>query len=136
MEKLQNKALRIINFKPIRYPVNPLYNKCEILKFSDSIKLSNFLFVHDNIKHNLPSTLYDSITLVDSKHSQLSRNQRDNQVNIPTVGPKTSGSNSIKSKSVSIWNEFNRIFLAKQFIHLKRNSCKSILKEYFIKGYV
>ena len=35
MEKLQNKALRIINFKPlISYSVNLLYNKCEILKFT------------------------------------------------------------------------------------------------------
>ena len=33
--KLQNKALRIINFKPLRYSVNSLYNKCEILKFGD-----------------------------------------------------------------------------------------------------
>ena len=48
--KLQNKALRIINFKPLRYSVNSLYNKCEILKFGDSIKLSNFLYAHDNIK--------------------------------------------------------------------------------------
>ena len=48
MEKLQNKALRIINFKPLRYYVNPLYNKCEILKFGDSIKLQNLLYAHDN----------------------------------------------------------------------------------------
>ena len=78
MEKLQNKALRIINFRPLRYSVNPLYNQCEILKFGDSIKLSNFLFAHDNIKNNLPSTLCESITFIDSKHSQVSRNQKAN----------------------------------------------------------
>ena len=49
MEILQKKALRIINFKPLRYSVNSLYNKCEILKFGDSIKLSIFLYAHDNI---------------------------------------------------------------------------------------
>ena len=38
MEKLQNKALRIINFKPLRYYVNSLYNKCEILKFGDTLR--------------------------------------------------------------------------------------------------
>ena len=52
MEKLQNKALRIINFKPLRYSVNSLYNKCEILKFGDSIKLSIFLYARDNIIHS------------------------------------------------------------------------------------
>ena len=76
MEKLQNKALRIINFKPLRYSVNSLYNKCEILKFGDSIKLSNFLYAHDNIKGNLPTTLCAGITLLDSKHSQVTRNQK------------------------------------------------------------
>ena len=56
MEKLQNKALRIINFKPLRYSVNSLYNKYEILNFVDSIKLANFLYAHDNLKGNLPTT--------------------------------------------------------------------------------
>ena len=37
MEKLQNIASRIINFNPLRYSVNSLYNKREILKFGDSI---------------------------------------------------------------------------------------------------
>ena len=44
------------------------------------------------------------ITLFDSKHSQITRNQKGNQVNIPTVRTKTSGANSIKSKSVNTWN--------------------------------
>ena len=39
--------------------VNPLYSKCEILKYGDNIKLLNFLFEHDSIKINLP-TLCDS----------------------------------------------------------------------------
>ena len=136
MEKLQNKALRIINFEHSRCSVNPLYNKCEVLKFSDSIKLLNFLFAHDNIKGNLPSSLYDSITLVDTRHLHNTRNSELNQLNVPTVRTLTSGINSIKSKSVNIWNEINKLFLAKQLIHQKRSFCKSFLKEYFLKGYV
>ena len=66
MEKLQNKAWRIISFKHTRSWVNPLYSNCEILKFADNIKFSNFLFVHDSIKSNLP-TLCNSITLVNNK---------------------------------------------------------------------
>ena len=46
MEKLQNKALRIINFKPLRYSVNSLYNKCEILKFGDSILSYQIFYRH------------------------------------------------------------------------------------------
>ena len=133
---MQNKALRIINFENTRSSVNPLYNKCEILKFSDNIKLSNFLFAHDNIKGNLPTPLCDSITLVDTRHLYKTRHQDFKQLNVPTVRTKTSGINSIKSKSVNIWNEINKLFLAKHLIHQKRSFCKSLLKEYFIKGYV
>ena len=136
MEKLQNKAVRIINFEHTRSSVNHLYNKCEILKFADNIKLSNFLFAHDNIKGNLPTSLCDSITLVDTRHLHKTRNRQFKQLNIPTVRTVTSGIKSIKNKSVSIWNEINKLFLTKHFIHQKRSFCKSFLKEYFIKGYV
>ena len=37
IEKPKNKTLRIINFKPTRLVVIPLYNNCEILKFADNI---------------------------------------------------------------------------------------------------
>ena len=42
--------------------VNPLYSKCKILKFADNIKLSNFLFAHDSIRSNLPTSFCNSIT--------------------------------------------------------------------------
>ena len=50
MEKLQNRALRIINFVSYRAPTNSLY---KILKFADSIKLSNFLFSHACLQGNI-----------------------------------------------------------------------------------
>ena len=79
------------------------------MKFGDSIKLSNFLYAHDNIKGNLPTTLCAGITLLDSKHSQITtRNQKGNQVNIPTVRTKSSGANS---KSVNTWNDLNKLFI-------------------------
>ena len=106
------------------------------MKFGDSIKLSNFLYVHDNIKGNLPTTLCAGITLLDRKHSQITRNQKGNQVNIPTVRTKTSGANSIKSKSVNTWNDLNKLFIKKQFVNQKRNFCKSLIKCYCINGYV
>ena len=46
---LQDKALRIINFKPKNHPVSELYKSNEILKLTDYIKLLNCLFVKDII---------------------------------------------------------------------------------------
>ena len=70
---------------------------------------------------NLPTSLCDSTTLVNNKHSHTSRNQEANQVNIPTVRTKTGGSNSIKSKSANIWNYLNKLFHSEQLIHQKRS---------------
>ena len=44
---LQNKALRIINFKAYDYPTNDLYHESKILKIEDYIKLLNCFFVKD-----------------------------------------------------------------------------------------
>ena len=41
--KLQDKALRIINFAEFRAPVDPLYFSNELLKLSDMVRLSNCL---------------------------------------------------------------------------------------------
>ena len=72
---------------------------------------------------------------MDSKHSQITRNQKGNQVNIPTVRTKTSGAKIIKSKSVNTWNDLNKLFIKKQLVNQKTNCCKSLVKSYFIKGY-
>ena len=132
MEKLQKKALRIMNFEPPRASSSPLFNKSEILKFGDQIKLSNFLFAYDNLKCNLPSVLCDMISLV-SSHS---RNQEYKQVNVPTVRTVAAGSNSVKSKSANAWNFFNKLFLDKKLIQQSRSICVNLIKKYYIDNYI
>ena len=59
--------------------------------------------------------------IVLQKHPHTSRIQEANQVNIPTVRTKTSGPNSIKSKSANICNYLNQLFHSEQLIHQKRS---------------
>ena len=87
------------------------------MKFGYSIKFNG----------NLQTTLCAGITLLDSKHSKITRNQKGNQVNIPTVRTKTSGSNSIKSNSVNTSNGVNKLFIMKQLVNQKRNYCNKKL---------
>ena len=47
LTSLQNKAIRIINFKQQDFPINELYYANGILKIKDYIHLINFLFVRD-----------------------------------------------------------------------------------------
>ena len=52
ISELQDKALRIINFKPKNYPVSELYKSNEILKLTDYIKLLNCMFVKNTLSAN------------------------------------------------------------------------------------
>ena len=49
ISELQDKAVRIINFKPKSYPVAELQKNTKILKLSEYIKFLNCLFVRDTL---------------------------------------------------------------------------------------
>ena len=51
VNKLQNKALRIINVAHFRETSNPLYEKSFILKFNDNVKLQNFILIHSSLAY-------------------------------------------------------------------------------------
>ena len=53
--KLQNKAIRIINFLPFNSSnINKTYNDLKILKLPDFISLQNSLFVKDCVEKEIP----------------------------------------------------------------------------------
>ena len=131
-----NKALRIMKFEHPRSPSNVLYNECKILKLDDSIKLSNYLFAHDNFKNNLPSVLCNSMYLVANIHSLGTRNILQASFITPNTRTIVYGSNSIKSRSVDIWNSLNKLYHLKELYNQKRNFCKGFIKNRFIEGYI
>ena len=59
---LQNKALRIINFKDKRHNANVLYKGSKILKINDHSDLLNCLSVYDCLKSDLPSSLTNFVS--------------------------------------------------------------------------
>ena len=71
--KLQNNAIRIINFTPYRCSVTPLYKSSRLLKFSDSIKLQNFLFVLDCLQDTVPDVLRNTFILKKNRHNYNTR---------------------------------------------------------------
>ena len=71
--KLQDKALRILNFAHYRALTSPLYNNSTILKFGDNITLNNFVFVHDSFKGILPSILNKTFVYLQNSHDHNTR---------------------------------------------------------------
>ena len=75
LENIQNKALRIINFAPYNSPTNHLYKTSKILKFTDFIKLQNFLLVHDDINKKIPYALQNTFKAAKDSHGHLTKVQ-------------------------------------------------------------
>ena len=133
LQILQNKALRIINFKPPRTSADPLFKSCKILKLIDNVNLQNFLFAHDSLNNNLPSSLTGQLSFVDTIHNL--RNESYFQLNRPDSKTILYGSRSIRSKSVDIWNFINMQFYVKKLHEKSRSVCKKIVTNFLIDRY-
>ena len=70
--KLQDRAIRIMNFSQYREPTSALYKKSEVLKFKDNITLNSYLYVYDNFKGLLP--LLNKFAYLHDSHDHNTRN--------------------------------------------------------------
>ena len=73
MTTVQNKGLRILNFKGPLEHSSPLYKNSKILKLTDLIKLNNILFVYDQINNNLPNAFENDFQLKRQQHNNFTR---------------------------------------------------------------
>ena len=133
LQILQNKALRRINFQSNQASASVLYKNCKILKLRDHVNLQNFLFAHDSIKNNLPNSLRDQVCLVNN--STHTRSITFHQLQRPPNKTIVYGSNSIKSKSVDIWNYINHEAHQEKLHEKSRVFCKSFVKNFLINRY-
>ena len=133
--KLQNRALRIINFEDFHADPNPLFKRCNILKVQDMVKIENVLHVYDYINDSLPKCFQDDFSQLRDVYSTVqTRNSNLGCLYIP--GRKTSryGLFSISHQCINDWNTFTRQFKTK-LNQLSRNMLKSLLKQHFINSY-
>ena len=130
LQILQNKALRIMNFYPSRSSATPLFKKCKILKLSDYISLQNFLYAYNSIRGNLPSSLSGQVSFV--KTGKNTRSEIYFQLNKIVTNTILYGTNSIKSKSVEIWNYVNRLFRHENLPEKSRIFCKQLVTIFLI----
>lgn len=110
ISKLQNRAMRIINFKEFDADCNPLYKDMKILKLMDFIALQNCLFVHDFFDNRLPACFDNYFKRIRDIHSYPTLNSELGCLSIPIVSTTRYGLNSITYRCVDIWNRFSRHF--------------------------
>ena len=105
IQSAQNKALRIINFKQSMEPSEPLYQKVKINRLKNNIILNNCLFVFDKLTNNLPDVFDQFFQPLKEQHNHYTRGSQQYLLNIPKTNTQMFGSNSIKIKSITYWNE-------------------------------
>ena len=58
LTKLQNKALKVINFQSSDSPTGPVYKGNKVLKITDFINYKNALFVRNTLKKENPQVFH------------------------------------------------------------------------------
>ena len=70
---LQQKALRIMNFKSKFTPWKPLFKKSSILIFPDVVRSENCLLVLRKINQTLPMNLMNDFLFTENQHNHNTR---------------------------------------------------------------
>ena len=137
IQKIQNRALRIINFSDFDAPSTPLYFKSDILKLSDHVRLQNFLHVHRDLKENsLPLTLRNTYKLIsEATEYPNTRVTSTCKLHLPKVRTVNYGINSITYRSICDWNSFTNIDPHIKFHQLSRFVSKKYIKDHIINTY-
>ena len=135
IENLQNKAIRVLNFANLKAPSNPLYKESNILKFTDNIKLLNFMYVYDCTRNEVPSVLQNNFTPISNIHTYNTRSAIQNQMSVPKVNTQIYGVQSINFQSVKLWNFMVCKFSEKNLQLQSKSFCKKIRRDYFLESY-
>ena len=93
---IQNKAIRIINFKPKNYPGGKLYQSNKILKLRDYIGLANSICVKSVLEDSHLRIFTDIFKKVNEIHNYTTRLSLRNSVKITQPKTETYGRYSIK----------------------------------------
>ena len=96
IEKLQEKAIRIMFFKGRNDPANPLFKTLETMKLKDILLYNNCIFAHNQINENLPENFKDFFQTAANQHNYITRGTINKTIIKTTINSTTYGPNSIK----------------------------------------
>ena len=134
LSSLQNKAIRIINFKQQDFPINELYYANGILKIKDYIHLINFLFVRDVLSNESLEVFSNYFTKSDDFHDHMTRHSSRHSVIMELSNTNSYGSFSIRNETASSW-KFLQSKLNTDVTSESHNKAKEMVKLCFINLY-
>ena len=104
VQRAQNKALKIINFKEERHPSEPLFTETMILNLTNIITLNNSMLVFGHLNSSLPAIFDDLFIRFKEQHCHNTRGARRYDLNIPKMKASFYGSKSVQVKSIKDWD--------------------------------
>ena len=127
IQPLQDKALRIINFKPNNFDTAELYKRDKILKISDYIKLLNCLFVRDVLTGSSIPAFQTYFTKSENIHQHNTRHATQNSVALAERNTNLYGIKSIQHQSILIWNQL-QTEISHDVLQIQRSKLKEQIK--------
>ena len=134
IQPLQDKALRIINFKPDNFDTAELYKKDKILKISDYIKLLNCLFVRDVLTGSSIPPFQTYFTNSENIHQHNTRHATQNSVALAQQNTDLYGIKSIQHKSILIWNQL-QTEISHDVLQIQRSKLKEQITNKIFDSY-
>ena len=106
---MQDKVLRIKNFKPKNDPVSELHKRNEILKVTDYIKLLNCMFAKDKLSANQIPIFNNFFKKSNEIHRHNTRHISRNTVELPQPMTESYGRYSVRFQAATTWNNLQNI---------------------------
>ena len=132
IEKLQENAIRIINFLPLNPPVEKQIYEMNILKLKAFIMLQNILFVRDCLSENVPGSFSDKFHPSKVPLNHTKRSSSTYQLKVNDFKTERYGRKLIVNKCTLDWNNLQKI-LKRNFQTMERSALKCNIKNYFLK---
>ena len=101
--KLQEKAIRLINFKD-NAQVSNLFAQSEVLKFEDFVHYRNINLAKNSTEKNGPATFNNFLIQTQELHQYNTRCALNNLIDIPQSRTSFYGTHYIRSKSAIAQN--------------------------------
>ena len=101
---MQDKAIRIINFKPNNYPAGKLYQPNKILKLREYIRLINSMYVKSVLEDSHLRIFTDVFKKANEIQNYATRLSQQNSIKITQPKTETYGRYSIKHQCATSWN--------------------------------
>ena len=135
ISKLNDKAIRIMNFAKYHDDPSEHYKNLNILKFQDIIKLNNYLYIHDHFNLNLPTSLLDNFKFIKTSHNHNTRISGANCVELPKSNTLEYGIHSVFGQASRHWNHFQVILNDSKLHTLSKYSCKELISKHLMNSY-